>query len=85
MSEKAKDYKSDNKKLITRLEQSKAQYEKNNDILHTNYQIKMEQTEKEKEQLSGIIADLEHHNQQLQTVVSSKTAEIKEYLKRVEN
>ena len=49
MSEKAKDYKSDNKKLITRLEQSKAQYEKNNDILHTNYQIKMEQTEKEKE------------------------------------
>jgi len=45
----------------------------------------MEQTDKEKEQLNGIIADLEHHNQQLQTVVSCKTAEIKEYLKRVEN
>jgi len=45
----------------------------------------MEQMVKEKEQLSEIIADLEHHNQQLQTVVSSKTAEIKEYLARVEN
>jgi hypothetical protein len=45
----------------------------------------MEQTAKEKEQLNEIIADLEQHNQQLQTVVSSKTAEIKEYLARVEN
>ena len=85
MSGKGREYKSDNKKLITRLEQSKAYYEKNNDILHTNYQLKMEQTDKEKEQLNGIIADLEHHNQQLQTVVSCKTAEIKEYLMRVEN
>ena len=45
----------------------------------------MEQMLKEKEQLNEIGADLEHHNQQLQTVVSSKTAEIKEYLARVEN
>jgi hypothetical protein len=49
MAEKGKEYKSDNKKLIAKLEQCKAQYEKNTEILSTNYQIKVDKVEKEKE------------------------------------
>lgn len=71
--------------MEVKMESMRNRYKENLDNMKTNYDNKLNKVENDKEQLKEIVKDLEFHNKQLSTVVSCKTKEIKEYLRRVEN